>query len=202
MDYTIKIPVCDFHSVSDNVVPYSGSQEQFAGEVFLAQAKPDVINYWTETNSTGTPVVENVQYYPSTNGITVEKITYPEAKNELIHYKMNGAHHSYFFKKESGDCMDFREEVAKFIQSHISIVPSKMLDIYPQKLSFYPNPARDFIYFETTNGTASVYLVSGQKVFSESLRSGKMDLSSLKPGIYILRIQSENTTHTHKLIKQ
>jgi hypothetical protein len=202
MDYTLKVPVCDFHSVSDNVVPYSGSQEQFAAVISLAQAKTDVIDYWTETNSTGSPIVENVQYYPSTNGITVEKITYPEAINEVIHYKMNGAHHSYFFKKESGDCMDYREEVAKFIQSHISDIPSKISEIYPRKLSFYPNPARDFIYFETTNGTVSVYLVSGQKVFSESLQSGKVDLSSLKPGIYILRIQSENTIQTHQLIKQ
>ena len=202
MDYTIKTPVCDFHSVSDEVVPYSGLQENYSGVISLAQAKSNVIDYWAKTNSAGMPITENVQYYPSTNGISVEKITYPEAINEVIHYKINGAQHSYFFKKESGDCMDFREEIVKFIQSHTSDVSNKIPDVLQQKPSFYPNPVRDFIYFDTMNGTVSVYLISGQNIFSKSFQSGKVDLSSLKPGIYIIRIQSENTIQTHKLIKQ
>jgi hypothetical protein len=59
-------------------------------------------------------------HYPSINGITVEKITYPEPDYEVIHYKMNGSTHSYFFSKETGDCMDYKEEAVKFIKSHVS----------------------------------------------------------------------------------
>ena len=201
MDYTIKTPVCDFHSLTDDVVPYSGSIEQFSGIVSLAMDKSDVIKYWAETNLTGTPVTEQVQFYPSANGITVEKITYPDPKNEVIHYKMNGASHSYFFRKENGDCMDYLEEITRFIDSHISGTFNQIPDIMAYKTFFYPNPVQDIIYFDTMNGIVSIFDITGKKIFSQPFLSWQTDLSFLKPGIYIIKVQSENTVKTGQLIK-
>ena len=202
MDYSTKIPVCDFHSVTDEVVPYSGSIEQSPAVVSLAMNKSDVIKYWTETNLTGAPVVKQVQNYPSTNEITVEKITYPDPVNEVIHYKMNGASHSYFLRKENGDCMDYLEEIAGFIGSHLSGSFNQIPDVAANKAFFYPNPVRDNIYFETMTGIVSIFDITGKKIFSQSFSSGQTDLSFLKPGIYIIRVQSGNTFQVNRLIKQ
>ena len=202
MDYGTKIPVCDFHSITDEVVPYTGTQAQSTYNVSLAQPKTDVINYWTRTNSTGTPLTEQIQYYPSTNGMTVEKITYPDSDNEVIHYKMNGAPHSYFFKKENGDCMDHVEEIIRFIQSHIAGNPNNNLTIKEQNASFYPNPIHDRIYLRATAEIVSLYDLTGKNIYTQSFTDGQVDLSCLKPGIYIIRIQEGNIIRTGKLIKK
>ena len=198
MDYATKVPVCDFHSISDEVVPYNGSQ----GIISLARPKTEVINYWAETNSTGKPVTEQVQYYPSTNGITVEKITYPDKDNEMIHYKINGADHSYFFKKDAGDCMDHAEEIARFIRSHYSDPLVQIQHITTEKLAFYPNPVQDWIYVDTENGIVSIFDTAGHQLFTQSFTAGQIDLSFLKSGIYIIKIQSGDTMKVNKLVKR
>ncbi|MDR3260206.1 MAG: T9SS type A sorting domain-containing protein [Tannerella sp.] len=203
MENRMKVPLCDFHSVTDEVVPYAGSYENSGTVIYLAQPKPDVINYWVETNEAGAPTTEEVRYYPPTNDITVEKTTYPHPVNEVVHYRMNGSGHSYFFRKEAGDCMDYIEEIAKFIASHASPHSggTELLPEQPDRL-FYPNPAGNVIYFGVETGQVSVYDLTGKEVLSESFRSGQSDISSLKPGIYILGIRSEGNLRTGKLIKR
>ena len=207
-DYSTKVPICDFHSITDEVVPYNGSMS-FTSELLplpvtvnLAKGKPAVIKYWAETNLAGTPETEPVENYPSTNGITVEKITYPDPNNEVIHYKLNGSSHSYFFKKENGDCMDHAEEIAKFIFKHISGGDSKIQNIAVNKVFFHPNPVEDNIYFNTMNGIVSIFDISGKKIFEQSFLSGQSDISFLKSGIYIIRVQSGNTVQVGRMIKR
>jgi len=195
-----KVPVCDFHSQTDEVVPYLGTSTQSGATIYLAQSKVDVIQFWAANNETGTPVTEPVNYYPSTHGITVEKITYPAPVNEVIHYRMNGASHNYFFKKENGDCMDHREEITKFVVAHSSFVPTGN-DI-PQlpNITVYPNPARDIIYFNVETGHLQIYNPSGQTVWSGAFHSGSLNISFLKPGMYILHIQVEGKARIVKLV--
>ncbi|MDR2628361.1 MAG: T9SS type A sorting domain-containing protein [Dysgonamonadaceae bacterium] len=203
----IKIPVCDFHSTTDEVVRYSGSFEQSGMRISLAQDKQEVINYWVRNNSAmSTPVVEEVRYYPSSNGITVEKFTYPDPENEVVHYRMNGSQHSYFFRKEAGDCMDYAEEVMKFIASHAepSADTGNTGDMRSHSLTFYPNPASDRIYFDAPDGGGhiSIYsLATGKQVVSQTFQPGPFDISSLKPGVYIIRTQTKESTRIDKLIK-
>jgi poly(3-hydroxybutyrate) depolymerase len=206
MDYTTKVPVCDFHSLTDEVVPYSGSYTTITSDIpvtiTLGMNMQDVIDYWVETNGAGAPDSTAVQNYPSTNEITVEKFTYPDPVNEVIHYKINGASHSYFFRKENGDCMDYPEEISRFIRSHLSSSPTPIPDITAEKTFFYPNPVQDIINFDIMSGNASVYDITGRKLFSQSFLSGQADLSFLKPGIYIIRVQSENAIQIGRFVKQ
>ncbi|MDR2121358.1 MAG: T9SS type A sorting domain-containing protein [Tannerella sp.] len=202
-DGRLKTPVCDFHSVTDDVVPYAGSYLASAGvTVSLAKNKEDVIRYWAETNETGTPVTENVDYYPSTNGITAEKITYPHPENEVVHYRINGASHGYFFRKGSGDCMDYVEETGKFIASHFVKHSGGNETVDATQIAVYPNPARDAVYFGCPDGDVSVYDLTGKLVLSASFHSGYLNISSLKQGMHILRIRSGDRTYTAKIIKQ
>lgn len=198
----MKVPVCDFHSVTDEVVPYTGSTETFGATVYLARPKQEVLDYWVQTNDAGTPVTENVSYYPSTNGITVEKTTWPHPEYEVVHYKMNGSNHGYFFRKEAGDCMDYVEEITKFITAHASLRPGGIESVPEQQPAVYPNPAYNIIYFGATNGDVSIYDFTGREILSASFSAGQLDISSLKPGMYILSIRSNGTVRTAKLIKR
>jgi poly(3-hydroxybutyrate) depolymerase len=198
----MKVPVCDFHSVTDEVVPYTGSNESSGMTVYLAQPKQDVLDYWVQTNGAGAPETEDVRYYPSTNGITVEKITWPHPEYEVVHYKIDGSNHSYFFRKEAGDCMDYVEEITKFITAHASPRPDGIESVPEQSPSVYPNPAYNKIYFGVMSGEVSIYDFTGRVLLSAPFDAGQLDISSLKPGVYILRIQSGGTTRTTKLIKR
>ena len=202
MDNGVKVPVCDFHSVTDEVVPYTGSQIQSLSVITLAQPKPDVLNYWRQKNETGNPVTEQIKNYPSTNKITVEKITYPAPVNEVVHYKATGASHSYFFKKENGDCMDHVEEIMRFIRSHLTVTTPNAPIIEEQKPFFYPNPVVDKIYFKAVNGIVSIYDITGMEILSRSFTEGQADLKSLRPGLYFIHIRYGNTVYTDKLIKK
>ena len=202
MDNKIKLPICDFHSVADEVIPYTGSQIQYLSVISLAKPKAEVINYWAGINSTGKPVTEQVRYFPSTNGRTVEKITYPDPVYEVVHYKIDGASHSYFFKKEAGDCMDHVEEIARFIRSHRSTDTYNSPIVAKRQSFFYPNPVVDKIYFNTNSGILSIYDITGRKIFNQSFTAGHIDLTFLKSGIYVIEIQSGNTIQTGKFFKR
>ena len=203
----VKVPICDFQSLTDEVVPYNGSLRIGEGILSftaqLAWPKTEVVDFWVEKNGiTSSPIIETVDYYPSTNGITAEKITYPDAQNEVIHYRTNGAPHSYFFKKENGDCMDMCEEVALFIQSHASEGSSNIAIPSIAQKAFYPNPVRDYIYFDKPNGVFSLFTSEGKRILSDSFTSGGYNLSHLNKGLYFIRIESEGQIRTSKLIKQ
>ncbi|MDR1601469.1 MAG: T9SS type A sorting domain-containing protein, partial [Tannerella sp.] len=203
MDNRFKTPVCDFHSVTDEVVPYAGMYLEGSDvTVSLAQNKDDVIRYWAETNEAGTPVAENVDYYPSTNGITVEKITRPHPENEVVHYKINGATHSYFFRRENGDCMDYVEEIGKFIASHSIRYPDGKAHIDEKQNIVYPNPVHDVVYFGYADGDVSVYDLTGKLILSAPFHSGRLDISALRQGMYILHIRSGKYVHSAKMLKR
>jgi hypothetical protein len=115
---------------------------------------------------------------------------------------MNGSGHSYFFRKESGDCMDYVEETGKFIASHSVPHADENKRIDTQEPAVYPNPASGVVYFGWTAGEVFVYDLTGKLVLSESFRSGRVDISSLKQGVYIFRIHSEGRVHTAKVLKR
>ncbi len=80
-------------------------------------------------------------------------------------------------------------------------------------VSIYPNPAKDVLYinFENTTASPSVINISnalGQIVFSERISSGAVqynkviDLNGKQPGMYILTIQSEKSLITKKISLQ
>jgi poly(3-hydroxybutyrate) depolymerase len=198
----MKVPVCDFHSLTDEVVPYTGSTDNSGTTVSLALPKPEVLDYWVQTNGAGMPVEEEVRYYPSTSGITVEKITWPHPEYEVVHYRMNGSNHGYFFRKEAGDCMDYVEEITKFVAAHVLPRPDGIEPVREQEPAVYPNPAFNVIYFGVMDGDVSIYDFTGRKIRSAAFSAGLLDISFLKPGMYLLRIQSGGTVRTTKLIKQ
>jgi hypothetical protein len=68
-------------------------------------------------------------------------------------------------------------------------------------MPLYPNPVYDIVYFGCQKGSIAICDCAGKKVIETTFDSGQLDISSLKQGIYVLRLQFENQSYTTKLIK-
>jgi|GEM_PF-3374995 len=201
----ITLPVCDFHSTTDEVVPYSGTLEYnaifFKVKISLCEKKDQVVNFWIQKNGTASNAEkENVNYYPSDKNITIEKQVYVHQENEVIHYKITGANHEYYFKKENGDRMDYNEEIAKFIASHSEKENTGIVNPIAQSLMIYPNPATDIVQVNVAEGEATVYDLNGKAVLNSPVENGYLNVHSLTNGLYIIRIINNNQLFQNKLI--
>jgi hypothetical protein len=71
-------------------------------------------------------------------------------------------------------------------------------------LSIYPNPVTGGkVYISTTKNQdkiVEIYNVLGKPVQNTRLRGREMDVSTLSPGIYILKIQEGKSKATRKLV--
>ena len=193
----VQIPVCDFHSLTDEVVPYTGSYILSGLSVTLGKDKNEVINYWANKNETGAPTVED---FPIANGIKVKKFTYPHPQHEVIHYQMDGSGHSYVFSKEKGDSLDYVEEVLKFLAAHTTKDETGIKNLGKQNLYFYPNPVKDQIHFTVETGVVSIYDLTGKLLLSQSFHEHQANVSGLKQGTYLIHIQSGGQTMTAKFV--
>ena len=81
--------------------------------------------------------------------------------------------------------------------------------INSKNLIIYPNPAADHINIELTNKhdeieRVEIYSISGTKVYANNHFSlnniGSIDISSLKSGTYIVRVESNNEIRLTKLV--
>lgn len=73
-------------------------------------------------------------------------------------------------------------------------------------LKFYPNPVKDMLTISDVNEISSytIYDLSGKQLVSASAKSSKLELnvSQLKPGMYIVKAKSDGTLKTFKFIKK
>ena len=71
-------------------------------------------------------------------------------------------------------------------------------------ISFYPNPAKNTINFETkeTILKVEIYDISGRILSSNSVIENKIDVSNLKTGNYIFKVFTENGIISSKIIKE
>jgi len=198
LENQVRIPICDFHSLTDEVVPYTGSYNLSGMLVTLGKSKNEVINYWANQNETRATAVED---FPIANGIKVKKFTYTHPKHEVIHYQMDGSGHSYVFSKEKGDSMDYEEEILKFLAAHTTKNNTRIDKPGEQNPYFYPNPVKDKIYFSVETGVLSIYDLTGKRLLSQSFRTYQANVSGLEPGMYLIRIQSGGRISTGKLMK-
>ena len=79
-------------------------------------------------------------------------------------------------------------------------------DIEEFKVELYPNPVKDILKIKlpnASNGNIVFYNVLGENVLSGDLSSRTMqiDLSGLKSGVYLVRIQTENQSTIKKIVK-
>jgi beta-glucanase (GH16 family) len=80
-------------------------------------------------------------------------------------------------------------------------------DVKLNDIIVYPNPVSDNLIIQTTNNLlgihAKIYSILGQEIGSIFLneQENNIDVSHLKKGIYIVKIETENGIKTFKIIK-
>ena len=71
-------------------------------------------------------------------------------------------------------------------------------------LNFYPNPVSSGKIFITSKSLAdkevAIFDVLGKKVLQAVLNSKELNISTLSPGVYIIKIREGEATATRKLI--
>lgn len=79
-------------------------------------------------------------------------------------------------------------------------------DISNNSVSIYPNPSSDFvnIRYDKEISRVSLYDLSGKKISTKILnsKSGKINISTLKAGIYLLKIEAAGKIITEKIVKK
>jgi len=78
-------------------------------------------------------------------------------------------------------------------------------DLSQQQITVYPNPANRQIWINSDlqTGTVELFDLSGRRVLQQNFENdAPMDISFLKPGVYLLRLSSENEIFQQKIIKQ
>lgn len=77
--------------------------------------------------------------------------------------------------------------------------------INPQKqVKIYPNPTSDFIYLDSSEEEqlkCQIFDLTGSLIWSGIVSNGKIDVSALPSGGYVLQIRSKNALVTKKIIK-
>ncbi len=73
-------------------------------------------------------------------------------------------------------------------------------------LKFYPNPVKDILTISDVKEISSytIFDISGKKVLSNSAKTSKLELnvSQLKPGMYVVKANSDGVLKTFKFIKK
>lgn len=82
--------------------------------------------------------------------------------------------------------------------------PSKVQENTIEGLNFYPNPVTNGKVYITTKSNEdkliTIFDVLGKRVLQTSLASKELNVSSLTPGVYIIKIEEGDATATRKLI--
>ncbi len=94
--------------------------------------------------------------------------------------------------------------IAAPVNAQEAVRASQRTEIPIDGLSIYPNPVTGGkVYISTTKNQEKeieIYNVLGKPVQKTRLRGREMDVSSLTPGIYILKIQEGKARATRKLV--
>ena len=94
------------------------------------------------------------------------------------------------------------------INQHLIVTEGQTLAIEDETLAsivIHPNPVKDVINIDSpvnlTGKIATVFDLSGKKVLNQKLESNVLNVSQLKGGMYLLRIEEYGKSITRKFVK-
>lgn len=117
----VSLPILDFHSTTDGVVFYSGKGYYASVKnVFMKNAIPklEVLDYWARKNGASRNPVITFIGTNTNKGVSYKKYYYDHPTNEITHFQLTGAPHSYSIKVSDGDPINHSSEIRNFIQRH------------------------------------------------------------------------------------
>ena len=99
---------------------------------------------------------------------------------------------------------------SEFSETYKLIIKGIGIEELENKVNIYPNPVDDILYIETNENIEEIviYDVKGSKVYEQVNKSVSVSMSesisvsSLKPGVYFVKINCGDTVLTDKFIKK
>lgn len=194
---THPTPVLQIHGTSDGTVPYNGG----AG---WSESILSVLNFWKGHNNCGAPTTEVIPNTSTTDGSTVERISYVGGDNcsEVVHYKIIGGGHTWAGSAfpSSGTNYDINasREVWNFVSRYdingmIGPCTANAGVIMPElELTIFPNPVRSEFSVKGLQEELDFELTSviGTRVQAGKLcsTSNVISVESLRNGVYFLKV--------------
>lgn len=98
----------------------------------------------------------------------------------------------------------YAETASAQISTTATTTSTSFKELPIEGLSIYPNPASgQKVYITTKSNKAKIveiYNVLGKNVLSANLAGNELNISSLDPGVYIMKIQEGKSSATRKLV--
>lgn len=193
----LPIPVIEIHGTTDPTVPYGGSA--------TSKAIEDVVSFWvTRNNCNTTPIETLVPNSNTTDGATATHYLYPGGidGHTVEFFKVTDGGHTWPggaipLPSAGNTCMDFsaNKEIWRFFSQFERSIEASTKTLTTQKISIYPNPATDKVFFITDRNITTVRLFDTQgrlvKQMSD-LQIESLDVSQLENGNYLIEITTEN----------
>lgn len=197
-------PIMQIHGDADATVDYNGDP------AINSLGIDSIIQYWLNTNNL--PANPQTDTFPDINtsdGAYAIRDLYSSASNvdvELI--KIIGGGHTWPGAAITigVTCQDFSasQEIWRFFSQYQKPIQlnTEELELNDLEVKVYPNPARDFIYMETTVELEymEVFNLQGQKLF-EAPFNNQLDISSFNKGVYVLRLSGIEGSTSYKITK-
>ncbi len=190
-EHPLNIPVCVFHSLSDEVVPYKGGI--FNGPIIDIVTSIAVTNGCSEDyQSVDLPDIKN-------DGITVSKATFScDTTKAVWFYLADNATHSQILTAEFND-VDYIAELEKFF--FFPAFATDVKEVKEEEITIYPNPANDYLYC-SAKARYEIDNLMGQMILSGEDASEGIHISSLSQGEYILVLKNNEETKRVRIVKK
>ena len=129
----------------------------------------------------------NLTWYSNQNGTVIPPTT-PLVNNT-----------TYYVSQNNGQCESEVFAITVYNQLGVS-------DINKAEFTYYPNPVKDVLNIAGKSDVSKVEIfeLSGKKILSQNAKAKnvQLNLSTFASGLYILKVTSDTTTETFKIIKK
>jgi len=204
-----NIPVMHIHGTNDFVVFYNGG--------FGNASVDQVLTWWRNfSNCPANAVIVDLPDLVA-EGSTVQTYTWAPCDDsvEVMHYKVINGGHTWPGSVgvtgvgNTNRDISASDEIWKFVSRFSLNLPTYVQDVMLARISCYPNPSENrsvTIRCEHLSGPAglTVFSAGGISVYHTMLpqQSGehKVNLTGIRPGLYILNIQDDRRHYTRKFI--
>lgn len=176
----------------DNTLPVVASS--FPSEINASSTtKIDLKTIVTDADNLSSAIVKSIKSNSNTTAISAEV----NADDELVLTPQNAGTANIVVSFNSN---------GKVVEKTLTVISSSLAatsDVKKLELSIYPNPTTEFLNVKTLDKVleVSVFDVTG-KVINTKLIDGKINVSQIQKGIYILKVVTEKAVYQEKFIKK
>lgn len=161
------------------------------------------------TKSTETFSVDLSKVFKNTQSKKVNKSIVYNTNEQIVKAEIDGDKLNISFNKnQSGEAViklkGVVDKMAAFATVNVKLtVSTGIYDIYDKDINVYPNPADNTISINAS-GNVTIYSANGYLVKSVNNYSTNeiIDISSLTKGVYLVKINTNNSSKTIKVIKK